>query len=202
MTSLDPSLAHPLVAIDHPRLPVHLFYASEHNLFRRPIYRDYGLGKAYAHPLLAEKLYALTDRLAELTLKLVIFDIYRPLAVQQVMWDILPDERYVAHPSSGSNHNRATAVDCYLADEKGTPLVFPTEPDGYYAGAEQDLPRWIAYLDKAHHTYAGTPDEQPACRNRDLLRELMESVGLIALPEEWWHYELPDAETYPLIESL
>lgn len=186
--------------INHPQLPVKLFYASDHNLFRRPIYADYGLSECFAHPLMAEKLYALTPALQKHDLHLVIFDIFRPVGVQHVMWSILPDERYVAHPEKGSNHNRGTAVDCYLARPDGTPLLFPTEPDGYYAGAETDRTAWITYLDKAHHTYQGTPDEAEQCRNRDLLRTLMESVGLLSIPEEWWHYELPDAESYPLVD--
>lgn len=186
--------------INHPQLPVRLFYNSDHNLFRRAIYQDYGLDTCYAHPLMAEKLYSITDDLAALQLKLVIFDIFRHVGVQRVMWSILPDERYVAHPEKGSNHNRGTAVDCYLATLEGTPLVFPTEPDGYYTDAENDMDAWIAYLDKAHHTYQGTPSEAEACRNRDLLRRLMEKAGLLSVPEEWWHYEIPDAARYPLVD--
>jgi zinc D-Ala-D-Ala dipeptidase len=40
-----------------------------------------------------------------------LFDCYRPQPIQQTMWNIKPDERYVANPAKGSDHNRGTAVD-------------------------------------------------------------------------------------------
>ena len=106
------------------------------------------------------------------------------------MWAIVPDPRYVADPAKGSNHNRGVAIDITLADETGTPLTMPTEFDDF--------------TEKAHRSFqcGPTPGEQLPCRNRGLLETLLKSAGLRGLPTEWWHFELPAARTYPLIEDF
>ena len=38
-------------------------------------------------------------------------------------------------------------------------------------------------------------------QNRTMLRDMMENVGLKALEHEWWHFNLPNKEKYPLIEA-
>jgi len=180
---------------------VEMVYATDQTFFPTPVYKDYGLEKCYAHPELHEKLMKLKPILREKKLKLQIYDVYRPVAIQRLMWDILPDERYVAHPDKGSNHNRAAAIDCYLTDQTGKSIGFPCEPDGYTVGIEKDMPKWIAELKKGQYDYVCKPEEKHLCQNRDMFRQIMESVGLVALNEEWWHYELPNAKTYPLIED-
>jgi D-alanyl-D-alanine dipeptidase len=191
-----------LVEVKHERFVIELLYATSHHLLNRPVYKEYGLDKCYAHPELFACLLRTTDRLKELCLKLKIYDCYRPVAVQREMWKILPDARYVADPEVGSHHNRGVAVDCYLVREDGTPLEFPTAPDGYIPGIEKDFDRWMAYLKKAHPEYQCLPEEAEKCRNRDLLRSIMEQAGLIIDTDEWWHYELPNAYDYPLIENV
>ena len=49
-------------------------------------------------------------------LGLNVWDAYRPLPVKQILWDMVPDERYVANPKKGSVHNRGAAVDLTLVD--------------------------------------------------------------------------------------
>jgi zinc D-Ala-D-Ala dipeptidase len=51
-----------------------------------------------------------------------LFDCYRPQPIQQKMWQIKPDERYVANPATGSDRNRGTAVDLTIVDMNGKPL--------------------------------------------------------------------------------
>ncbi len=189
-----------LLKIEHERFIVDLLYRTDNHALGYPIYKDLGLDICLAHPDMHEKLMQLPPLLEARKLKLVIFDIYRPLEVQRKFWEMLPDERYVDPPEKGSLHNRGVAIDCYLAQEDGTPLIFPTAPDGYIKGIEKDWDRWMAYLEKAHHTYVGVPEEKEACQNRDILREMMEQVGLEALKEEWWHYQLSDAYGYPIID--
>ncbi|MFR8205407.1 MAG: M15 family metallopeptidase [Alphaproteobacteria bacterium] len=57
-------------------------------------------------------------------------------------------------------------------------------------------------MKKARHDYEDA-DNSTAIANRRLLKETMESIGLKALPHEWWHYELPDGRTekYPMIQN-
>lgn len=189
-----------LVEIKHERFIVDPLYNTENHLLRKPLYGDFGLTKCFAHPDLFEKLLKTTDRLKDLGLKLFVYDCYRPVAVQRAMWAILPDPRYIADPEEGSHHNRAVAVDCYLVKEDGTPLSFPTVPDGYVAGMEEDFDTWMTYLERAHHSHVCTPEEKELCQNRDLLRSIMEEAGFAICEEEWWHYELPNSFDYDMIE--
>ena len=108
------------------------------------------------------------------------FDCYRPLSIQKKMWEIYPDERYVANPLKGSNHNRGTAVDITLIDSLGNELDMGTEFD--YFG------------NKAHHAYPHLSKQ--VLENRILLKSVMESHGFWSITSEWWHYNLNSSYTY------
>jgi D-alanyl-D-alanine dipeptidase len=95
------------------------------------------------------------------------------LAVQRILWAILPDERYVANPEKGSRHNRASSVDVTLVDSQGRELQMPTGFDDFSS--------------RACHQYRDLPDQ--VIKNRELLKGLMEKAGFISLSEEWWHYD-------------
>lgn len=189
-----------LVEIKHERFIVDLLYNTPHHMLGRPLYSEFGLTTCFAHPDLFENLLKTVPRLQALKLKLMVYDCYRPVAVQREMWAMLPDPRYIADPEEGSHHNRAVAVDCYLVKEDGTPLEFPTVPDGYIPGIEKDFDKWMVYLEQAHHSYVCPPEDKQKCENRDLLRSIMEEAGFAVCPEEWWHFELKNAFDYEMIE--
>ena len=121
----------------------------------------------------ALKLNTVQRQLEGINLGLKVWDCYRPLAVQQILWTILPDERYVANPEKGSRHNRASAVDVTLVDLQGNELQMPTGFDDFSS--------------RAHRQYQDIPEG--AIRNRTLLEGLMKKAGFIPLPEEWCHYD-------------
>ena len=177
-------------------------YNKSDNLFGRPIYSDLGLTEGYVHSDMIPLLQDLNERLLKESFYLLIYDAYRPKNVQIEMWNILPDSRYVAPPEKGSKHNRGCAIDCYLLDKNKTPLDFPTTPDGYYMGCRNNLEEWLIYLEKASHSFICSPEESIKQRNREKLLSLMEKSGFISLDEEWWHYELPNAECYPIITDF
>jgi D-alanyl-D-alanine dipeptidase len=52
---------------------------------------------------------------------------------------------------------------------------------------------------KSHQFYPDLPPQVQ--RNRLLLLGIMLGAGFKAIATEWWHYELPDAELFPLIEE-
>lgn len=108
------------------------------------------------------------------------FDCYRPLDVQRKMWKLVSDERYVANPEKGSNHNRGTAVDITLVDSLGNKLAMGTGFDHF--GRE------------AHHAYTKLPDS--VLRNRKLLKTIMEKHGFWSITSEWWHYNLNKSYKY------
>jgi zinc D-Ala-D-Ala dipeptidase len=101
-----------------------------------------------------------------------LFDCYRPQPLQQTMWNIKPDERYVANPAKGSDHNRGTAVDLTILDRDGKPLDMGTPFDEFSL--------------KAHHTYRELSPQ--VLKNRSLLKQTMASVGFRHIDTEWWHY--------------
>jgi len=172
------------------------------------MYSEHGITECYMQPDMYERLMLLSPELTARRLKLVIFDTFRPWIVQKFMYDTSPDylKPYIAPPpapdSTRGFHPRGAAIDCYLADESGAALVFPTEPDAFYPGYETD-PGYEKYLDKCHRSYNGTDVSDEAYKNRQLLEELMVGIaGMEPLPSEWWHFNLPNALQYPIIYSL
>ncbi|CAM5186357.1 D-alanyl-D-alanine dipeptidase [Castellaniella defragrans] len=114
---------------------------------------------------------------------ILVFDAYRPAAVQRIFWNLLPDPRYVADPAQGSNHTRGVAVDLSLLDEEGAPLDMGTGFD--------------AMCDQSHRDREDLP--AAVQRNRQMLLGIMLQAGFRSIPTEWWHFELPDAADYALI---
>jgi D-alanyl-D-alanine dipeptidase len=154
----------------NPRIVVDMKYASEDNFTKRKLYDS---NTCFLRKSTAFKLNQVQKKLEEMNLGLKVWDCYRPLAVQRIFWAILPDERFVADPKTGSRHNRASAVDLTLVDSQGKELQMPTGFDDFSS--------------RADHGYQLLPDQ--VIRNRELLKELMEKAGFIPLPEEWWHYD-------------
>lgn len=130
----------------------------------------------------ALRLLRVQEKLAEKGYRLVVFDCYRPLSVQKRFWEILPDERYVADPSKGSRHNRGAAVDVSLADSAGRLLAMPTGYDDF--------------SEKAHRDWKGASPE--ALKNSAILETAMKAEGFEPFPTEWWHFDAPGWEEYPV----
>jgi D-alanyl-D-alanine dipeptidase len=154
----------------NPRIIVDMKYATEDNFTKKKLYQS---NTCFLRKSTAAKLDAVQKKLEGMNLGLKVWDCYRPLAVQRILWAILPDERYVANPENGSRHNRASSVDVTLVDSHGKELQMPT-------GFDDFSPR-------AYHHYQDLPHQ--AIRNRELLKGLMEKAGFISLSEEWWHYD-------------
>jgi D-alanyl-D-alanine dipeptidase len=117
---------------------------------------------------------------------LKIWDGYRPLSVQYLFWEIYPNPTYIANPTNGSKHNRGGAVDLTLIDlSTGNELRMPTQFDDF--------------SEKASQSYNALPQE--ILNNRALLRNIMSLVaGMVIYDAEWWHYEVPAASNYPLLD--
>ena len=154
----------------NPHIIVELKYATADNFTKK---KQYDSNTCFLRKSAALKLDAVQKALEGMNLGLKVWDCYRPLAVQRIFWAILPDERYVANPETGSRHNRASAVDVTLVDSMGKELQMPTGFDDFSPRAGQ------SYRDLS----------EQAIRNRELLRGLMEKAGFISLAEEWWHYD-------------
>jgi D-alanyl-D-alanine dipeptidase len=115
-----------------------------------------------------------------------IFDAFRPVEAQWILWNHTPDPVFVADPRRGSAHGRGVAVDLPLADADGRDLDMGT-------GFDDFTPR-------AHHGRTDIP--VAAQKNRALLLGVMSAAGWEPYTKEWWHYQLFDArDRFPLLSD-
>lgn len=173
-----------LVRITEDSHDVKIFvaYATDNNFMKKAIYKNPYL---YLHQE-AEKLLQNAIKIAseaDLTLKL--FDGFRPQEAQQYLWDVCPDPRFVTPPEKGSPHSRGVAIDLTLLDLQGNELDMGT-------GFDDCRPL-------SFHSNTEIPEQ--AQENRSLLLGIMTEAGWDFYENEWWHYQLFDAKSYPLISD-
>ncbi|MRT25552.1 D-alanyl-D-alanine dipeptidase [Enterobacteriaceae bacterium RIT697] len=170
------------LAVTFPALRFDLKYATAYNIAGYAIYQE---AKALLHPAAADAL-AKSIEIARLAgFSLLVLDAYRPQQAQWHLWDACPDKDYVVPPAQGSNHSRGVAIDLTLLDAQGQPLDMGTAFDAMEV--------------ESHPYHPNVPAE--AQRNRLLLNAIMFGGGFVAMPTEWWHFELPDAKNYPLLDE-
>jgi zinc D-Ala-D-Ala dipeptidase len=165
----------------NPNIVLDIRYASDNNFLKKPVYPS---ARGFTLKTVALKLDSIQTELESKGLGLKMFDGYRPLSVQKLMWEILPDNRYVANPANGSRHNRGAAVDVTLVDSNGVELEMPTEFDDF--------------TEKAAHDYNKLSEE--VLKNRMILKTIMEKYGFVHLNSEWWHYDLKNYSEYPVVD--
>jgi D-alanyl-D-alanine dipeptidase len=171
------TIAPPVFNVD-----LDLRYATADNLTGRPIFAR---PLCLLHPAAASCLRAAIILAEAQGLRLRIFDAYRPPAAQWALWKALPDPAFIADPRIGSSHARGVAVDLTLVQADGTLLEMGT-------GFDDMRPA-------ACHGDISIPVE--AQRNRSVLLGIMAVAGWQHYTVEWWHYQLPDAAQYPLVED-
>ena len=179
-----------LRALD-PSIRIEMPYATPHNFAGVALYP---VARCLLRRDVAERLVRVERHLGAEGLGLLVWDCYRPFRVQQRLWALVPDARYVAEPVvrdgrpvAGSKHNRGAAVDLTLVDAAGRLLEMPTGFDDF-----------------SEHAHRGWAGASPAARrNLARLEEAMASEGFAPLPTEWWHFDGPSWERYePLDRPL
>lgn len=161
---------------------VDLRYATEDNFTGRQLYPDNS--RAYLRRETAVKMIQASEIFKKDGYTIKIWDAYRPLSVQRIMWEHSPLPGFLAHPDKGSNHNRGAAVDITLMDQEGNELEMPTGFDDF--------------TEKAARDYADHSPE--AKKNMDYLTQVMVSCGFRGIRTEWWHFDDLDAKNYPLLD--
>ena len=165
-----------------PSLIIDLRYASTNNFMHRRLYPS--LKTTYLRLAAVNALKKVVIALKDKNLTLKIFDAYRPYAVTEEMWEVVKDSRYAADPAKGSGHNRGTSVDLTLINlHTKKELNMGTGFDNF--------------TDTAHVDFKALPTT--ILQNRILLKTTMEKYGFISLDTEWWHFSLPDANNYELL---
>jgi len=151
-------------------------YATTDNFLKEKIYP---CAECWLRDSAASALITANDLAKHSGYSIILYDCYRPTPLQQKMFDIFPDPKYVADPKKGSIHNKGCAVDVSLADING-PLDMGTEFDDF--------------SEKAHPDYAELSAEVKA--NRKLLRDIMREAGFEPYKYEWWHFNLKNAKQF------
>lgn len=165
-----------------PDLLTDVRYATANNFTGRILYASDTLCARRAVALALKKAQELAKAQH---LQCKVFDAYRPLSVQRLMWSIVPDERYVANPAKGSRHNRGCALDLTLCDLRDKELDMGTGYD--------------EFTEKAAATFTDLPDH--VLRNRQLLTDIMKRAGFTVLPSEWWHFDLDGWEKFAILNE-
>ena len=173
-----------LVEIAPPNFDVdiEIAYATANNFSGAPVYRR---AACFLHPDAAEKLRQAIDLAAELDLRFLIFDAFRPAEAQRALWRHTPDAEFLSAPWRGSPHSRGVAVDLTLIDIQGKALDMGTGFD--------------TFTPLSHHGATGVSAD--AQRNRHLLMGIMTTSGWDFFRNEWWHYQLFDARRYAALSD-
>ncbi len=172
-----------LIEIKSTFVTIDMIYAKNSNFTGKKIYPE---NRCFLLPLACEKLMIAVDQLKRIGYHVKICDAFRPLESQYILFEHMPDPKYIADPyNGGSSHSRAVAVDVTLIDENGDELDMGTAVD------EFDIKSSVGNMDIS-------PKSQ---RNRLILTGAMASAGWCINPNEWWHFQLPNAMEYPIITS-
>jgi len=150
---------------------IEMKYATEDNFMGRKLYPS---TLCVLQRETAIKLIKANNELIKNGYRIKIWDAYRPLSVQRIMWDIMPNDDFVANPNlRGSVHNSGFAVDVTLTDLSGKEVEMPTGFDDFTGKASRNVP-------------GGT---NTAERNLAVLTETLVKHGFKTINSEWWHYE-------------
>ncbi len=164
-----------------PSISLDIRYATTNNFVGKIVYSE---PCCFLQKKTAMRLDRVQKRVQKCALGLKVFDGYRPLSVTKIFWEALPDPRYCADPQLGSRHNRGAAVDLTLIDAAGLELPMPSDFD--------------EMGERAHRSFIDTTKE--TLEHRQMLQDIMESEGFIPLETEWWHFDDPDWEQYPILD--
>lgn len=118
-------------------LVIDLKYATKDNFTGMVLYN---FNTCILRESTAIKIKNVNTKLKKMGYRLKIYDGYRPLYVQKIMWEKTPDKRYVANPyKKGSFHNRGCAVDVTIVDKNGKELEMPSKFDEFSIKASRKI---------------------------------------------------------------
>jgi len=195
-----------LIQLTDSHFIIDMMYARTNNMVGCAVYKEIGYGNvAYMHKDMLSTLLKIVPFLEKNKLKMRICDAYRPPIAHQKLLEIIPryKAKFFAQTPEKSNHCHGTAIDVCLTDIDGNNLLYPTEIDAYEKRFQEQVSKDLftefdRHLQKARHDYMEALPE--AIANREQLKRLMENIGFESITHEWWHYNLRNWQSYPLIE--
>jgi len=161
---------------------INLKYATTDNFTKKIIYPN---KVCVLRKNTAEKLVKANTQLEKSGYRIKVWDAYRPVYVQQIFWDMVKDNRFVANPKNGGSiHNRGSAVDVTLVDKAGNDLNMPSKFDDFSSNAYRSNSKMTS----------------EAKKNMDLLTKYMALNGFTTINTEWWHFEDTDSRNYKIAD--
>ncbi len=165
-----------------PDIEVLLIYATDQNFTGEIIYP---FTEAYLRYGTVKKLAAAQEALKQQGYRIMIWDAFRPVSAQFVLWDVVPDPRYVADPRTGySSHSRGNTIDLTIVTLSGDEVEMPTGFDDFSYLADRD--------------YSDCSDI--AASHAIMLEDIMMDAGFEPYSGEWWHFS--DFDDYPVEEDF
>lgn len=156
-------------------------YATANNFIAEQLY---DCAKCMLRPEVAEALVKANEYFMSIGYRIRIYDCYRPLDVQKIMWNKVPRAGYVGNPyGNGSIHNRGAAVDMTIETMDECHVDMGTEFDHLGPAAHinnYNFPKGII-------------------NNRNLLFEGMKKFGFSPIRTEWWHFHYKKTHSYSIL---
>ena len=184
-----------IVIISHPRFFTKLYYDSTTNIMGENLYERFGLPKGIiVHKNLAQRLYAIVPVLEHFNLKVMFTDVYRPVEMQQFLYDNWEQKTGQPPKISLANidnapHSKGIAFDCKLTDNDCNPILLPSSSIKF--NPEERSPDY-AFNESI-------PEEKTKMQHRNFMRTLMLCAGISPINKEWFHFQLPESESYEAI---
>ena len=179
-----------------------------------PQYKDYpgGLSDCLARKSVAEMLIKAGKNLPA-GLHFKIFDAYRPVTVQQALWDKYKREVLLKAAEAGEELSVEEA-DRRTSEFVSKPSYDKSRPSVHNTGGAVDLTlvrdcfdgtfveldmgtAFDDFTEKAHTAFfekkCNGIEDIIVHENRRILYQVMTEAGFTNLPSEWWHYDYGDA---------
>jgi D-alanyl-D-alanine dipeptidase len=162
-------------------------YASTNNVCGQKLYQE---PQPFLHIEALEKLKIASQIAQNLGYKIKIWDAFRPLKVQEFMFNHFAKDElmqsYFSDPKTGSvPHCRGVAVDLTLVDKDNNELPMGSDFD--------------ELSELANHNCNKISKEQQ--HNRLILLGIMTLSGFDFYSKEWWHYQLFNPRQYKIFND-
>src|SRR6266446_2103904 len=176
-------------------ITVELRYAGRHNFLRHSLY-PHGT-HALARPEIASGLAVAQSVLRRYQYGLKIWDAYRPVAVQAMLWQASHNSDYVANPEigAGSLHSWGIAVDATLVDSRLRDVRMPTDFDDFTLAAMSPY-MGLSFEMGGHVRLLKFAEVREISGHVRLLKYAMHKAGFCGLRTEWWHFTIVDWQKY------
>jgi zinc D-Ala-D-Ala dipeptidase len=182
LVSMDANANEPFVDVRSvdPTITVDLRYAGRNNFLGHSLY-PHGT-HALARPEVASALAVAQSFLRRYQYGLKIWDAYRPVAVQAMLWQASHNSDYVANPDAGvgSLHSLGIAVDATLVDSRNREVRMPSDFDDFTPAA------MCRYMGQSFEVGGHVR----------LLQFAMHKAGFWGMRTEWWHFTVADWQKY------